>query len=435
MIQEKTTNWDFEDEYAWRGCYAPSYLYMQLGFKVERCLTGYSPRNLGTVVHEYTHFLQNLTTPWGLYSSWLHYKIILKFFYKLISDKNDSITIPVPRDADRDNQVLCNGNGSRTTLDGISSNVLKIDDLSDINFRCIPIKELKSNKIILDFKDVNCGHHQIELGAWIIKESMAAMIQRKIDPESYDRHPDIPYKLVELLCNSKFPSIASDPQKLYAICYASLFSMNPGYEFTNIASDAVEHPEYNAEEILNNYVNSSQIKINGDQLLSFADFYSEVSKKYLNTLSGIMNLGGINPICVPRVINQTQFVDGVYPLLFLYTAAPSIDDIEGIMDDFGTPAILGINSTSLFPYFNDNKESSQEIVFLIGIDNLFRYLTDTTLGIGICPMLKYCQYENVVSDKCYETPWDRDKSTDQKCILFHMANILGINKKTVKNYV
>lgn len=46
------------------------------------------------MLHEYVHYLQNLSTPWGLYSSMEEYAELVET-YRTIQESGEGITIPM----------------------------------------------------------------------------------------------------------------------------------------------------------------------------------------------------------------------------------------------------------------------------------------------------------------------------------------------------
>ena len=68
------------------------------------------------------------------------------------------------------------------------------------------------------------------MGAWIIKESMAQIIQTSIfaDDNEDVRPKVVPYDVVSILCDQYAPAVRNDPSKQVAICWGALFSMSPG---------------------------------------------------------------------------------------------------------------------------------------------------------------------------------------------------------------
>lgn len=76
-----------------RGYYKPSffYIYLQGDFNTDSALL--SVRDRGTLVHEYTHYIQNIATYWGLYCSIVRYQQLIEF--KSYLNQAKEIKIPL----------------------------------------------------------------------------------------------------------------------------------------------------------------------------------------------------------------------------------------------------------------------------------------------------------------------------------------------------
>lgn len=102
--------------------YFSSFFYIQLPFKVKAALEEYSTCELGTFLHGYVHFLQNLTTPWGLYESEREFERIASLFADLAKDDYPFIYVPYDESYKKRNEnilkILAVGRGTDITLDG-----------------------------------------------------------------------------------------------------------------------------------------------------------------------------------------------------------------------------------------------------------------------------------------------------------------------------
>ena len=69
-----------------KGEYQPAFMQIRIHNSFDGNIDELDVPTLGTLVHEYIHFLQNVSTPWGLYDSMVRYNICLLY------------TSPSPRD-------------------------------------------------------------------------------------------------------------------------------------------------------------------------------------------------------------------------------------------------------------------------------------------------------------------------------------------------
>lgn len=75
------------------GSCQPGFLQIKLTHSFDGSLVGFSQKDLGTFLHEYVHFLQNISTPWGLYMSMVQYQTLANIF-ALIQESSQEIELP-----------------------------------------------------------------------------------------------------------------------------------------------------------------------------------------------------------------------------------------------------------------------------------------------------------------------------------------------------
>ena len=59
-----------------KGEYQPAFMQIRIHNSFDGNIDELDVPTLGTLVHEYIHFLQNVSTPWGLYDSMVRYNIV-----------------------------------------------------------------------------------------------------------------------------------------------------------------------------------------------------------------------------------------------------------------------------------------------------------------------------------------------------------------------
>ena len=76
------------------GSYQPGFLQIKLTHSFDGGLGRFSQKDLGTFLHEYVHFLQNISTPWGLYMSMVQYQTLANT-YAYIQGASQEIELPL----------------------------------------------------------------------------------------------------------------------------------------------------------------------------------------------------------------------------------------------------------------------------------------------------------------------------------------------------
>ena len=215
-----------------RGSYTPGFFQMKLSFPFNtNALSSLSLQNLGTFAHEYIHYLQNTSTPFGLWQAIVYYQSIGDFFSYIQKNHLNSKPIDgyvptafITRLMKLENEA----SGYRGFLE-VDNNEPLIYSRSNEE-----VGGKSVERISISFKDIHGRSQKIILGANIIKESMAAMVQEIIDPASKDTHVSIPYHVVSRLAARYAPNIADDNKKLITLCFISLHTLAPGIKLMHL---------------------------------------------------------------------------------------------------------------------------------------------------------------------------------------------------------
>lgn len=220
----------------------PRVLYSNiLGFYSESCFrigieTNYTFRNMtakdySVLSHEYIHFLQDITTSYGAFSSYALSELIKSAAEAIRQSPDGSIKVPyTPKPAD--DNVFANyyvrsfTYGSYEAIDEIKEIVefrnLK-EDLESKDMDSFPLIEVD----VIDGKDTK---QTINFGACAVMESMAYMMERYIAPVQ-SVAPDFPYAIAEMLVQAHYPEFAKEPLNIIALLDASLLTSAPGHTF------------------------------------------------------------------------------------------------------------------------------------------------------------------------------------------------------------
>lgn len=76
-----------------RGSYTTSFYSIYLDGSYNEDISKMSQKDQGTLLHEYVHYLQNISTPFGMYISMAMYSLMYQSLHNIIT--NDTIHIPV----------------------------------------------------------------------------------------------------------------------------------------------------------------------------------------------------------------------------------------------------------------------------------------------------------------------------------------------------
>lgn len=322
-----------------KGEYQPAFMQIRIHNSFDGNIDELDVPTLGTLVHEYIHFLQNVSTPWGLYDSMVRYNIMAET-YAFVENATSTITLPLNIDysqglKNKMDIVEC-GTGYYPLSDTRRNN-FKIDvsericihrNYKKVNNRNLPI-------ITLDISFTDGSKQTIVLGANIIKESMAALYQMLIDETATHEEFDLPYNLIKIIAEQHFSAIASDNIKLITICYISLFSLSPAEVLIDNLAYANENPDLSAIELFERFVNEDKIYIKG-KAMSVCDFFDTLIDTFKQVFFKSVRVG-IDYI--GEVLERIRPAKGFVPILTLITDYQPLskERIKTLIDFLGMP--------------------------------------------------------------------------------------------------
>ena len=183
-------------------------------------------------LHEYIHFLQDLTTIPGLSNI-----CIVVDYMKWVTHQGKDGKLRVPSDPKPEdgynlwnNQTLSNERIGHGALKDVVVKEITGFELNnqDIEVNGIFHSQLNSK---VSFKDSNNHERFYVIGEYAISESMAYTIEQMIYPNVLPDAYDCPYNIIKIVCNKYLPEFADDPCKIVALCDACLMFSFPGRIF------------------------------------------------------------------------------------------------------------------------------------------------------------------------------------------------------------
>ena len=208
------------------GFYSPSFLRMHVGTNED--LTNLNVINDDLVesvyLHEYCHFIQDVTTIYGLSNICItvdYMKFANNHVIQLPKGKFSVPVLPVPNSPDNVHTNLSlssiyNGSGEDDIV-VLTGHKKMTRNISQLNVPYVEVDYTIQSGQTLSF----------EFGALCIVENMAYIIESECYPNCY-LSPDLPYTSAEKLVDLIFPQLGQNRLNVLALCDASLMAMNPG---------------------------------------------------------------------------------------------------------------------------------------------------------------------------------------------------------------
>ena len=359
-------------------------------------------KDKGTALHEYTHYLQNIGSLWGLYCSIQHYEIIIEFKRALIAADRIKrpFTFTLPDELKRKNEYITHGDGTK----GYPKWNLDDDKPIDIELKKIIVNGKEKEQVNVTVSLIEGRTETLQLGAHIIKESMAALYQSLLDPDAV--HDDVPYNLVRKIAKKHFPKVADDTEKLICCCHTSLFSMSPGSSLIEVLQEAEAEPNLDGFNLFSRYVHTKVVTTGKGVTKTMMDFFNDL-------VEGFKKMLGYNLIApldyISTVLDRVR-LDGKYnPFLsVLYDNGKfSENDLTELIGYYGIPYI----QTSKYGIHHpqgageEGKEGSMDVLELIVQEALFRSFVEPD-KMYCCPLYYMCQGSQYEKEECFGNPWE-----------------------------
>lgn len=214
------------------GFYSPSFLRMHIGTnKNLQDLNILNDNDASTYLHEYIHFIQDITTAYGLQNI-----CRIVDYMKYVNNHvrglpKGNFRVPIMPDASDTSNVYTN-----YQLNKIYEGSGDDDDANFTRHSCcsktVVINSINKGVrfIKVQYETASKEKKLFEFGALCIVESMAWIIESECYP-SASLPPDLPYKSAEKLVKLIFPEFGQERLNVLALCDASLKAFHPGEFF------------------------------------------------------------------------------------------------------------------------------------------------------------------------------------------------------------
>lgn len=382
----------------------------------------------GTLIHEYVHFIQHLTTMFGIRLCDMYNKIFMR--YRAYIQSHDEIILPLQR---------CNDESIDSFLDmtkkvgGSKSCCYNIDE---VEIALSDLKTAKDERIAVnvgcyDFENDKIYEHGFSFGYNCVMESMAHCIQIIFNPDVH--HPKIPYHSAEIVLENYYPKVVGDNLMIASICYCALHWDNPGVGFFEVVDILKQHPEWDGRQLYKHIAQDYAIKFKGKETPRYRIIikFLEDFKNGLESLLGtdLKYYDSVIANCKAEAMKSESF------LLDVSYEVPSNQKqmvFNSLVGFYGYPVIDANNCTILPKQIVEGKESPYlEIAILFGWELVLSRFCEIN-GEKACGRFDICRkglysphVSCTVSEHCVSVPW----KNPNPCPVTECMRYFGFNAK------
>jgi hypothetical protein len=380
-----------------------------------------------TFIHEYTHFLQDITTTWGLrYIA--HVVEVISNYVQTIKNTQGN-TFEIPLFVDYNEVTMTNRDlvsiylGTSEPLGFSFNSIVQIDEVKNElidGFEHVKTIEVKVEHTLTGNKG------SFEFGATCVKENQAHLIESILAGKIADA-PRVPYKSVEVVCGFIYPRILSNPLNIIALCDVALSTTSPGYMLVKILKEMhkrgyipksprkiyefVSRYKFGYEDERVNFItlfNRSSHHAERNLQIYFEDDYYHPIKQWITTS---MEYG--------RTLRNKGFT-------FL-DLAENPEIFARLVGELGTPIIS--NNQNKHWSFHPKTNSEDQASLFIAIGEVYSVLDGEKTQ---CALKSHCAGRpdgDITNKDCDVAPWERIK-LPMLCPFAQIWKHWGLSNKT-----
>lgn len=437
MEKDKVENLYREEKYTSLGLYNPSFFKITL--KTGEELPKEDPEKplvseitAAAFLHEYIHFLQDITTSSGLnnFCYIVDYIKSINYLYR-----TEDILYPP-----------CNPSSSKIPFlkenalirDAYSGSKKQITPFSKIEYVKLINKNVfekfNANLLVIECASQNGTKQSYNIGEYAISECMAFNIENHVFPDVLPAPPVFPYKIVNLIADYYCEGLGNENLKIIAICDACLMFENPGYIlYLSLNSDQKdEYIRMSAEDIYDN-INNLGAKFYKQNSIDILEEKHRASlQQWSHLFSPDNNFDKIKDYILMMFKKAYEYRKN-NPHFILEAVKESeqkqLSQFIKIIEDLGAPLILNEKKDKIVQITPDGEEIETYYLWVIEqIYKLFTGISKFNEGAYKCEMHEFCkssfEYKkmedalSIITEdySCIYSPWKRSETGKERCI-------------------
>lgn len=393
------------------GYYTPAFFHINVSTNTS--FKKFSDRDFTVFLHEYIHFIQDVTSVYGLNNMFV-YSEYIRFatneVYKSPTNKFDVPILPTP---DNEGNMYLNQKICRLT-NGDDQEIKKIREIKNIEIVIestgVPHSAIEAiESVYVEVVDGNEDEQFFVFGAIAIMESMAYLIEQMLCPDC-PHSPDFPYSIATKIAEKVYPEFAMEKLNILVLCDLSLMFSSPGKAFVQFLEEMLSKkwlphvPEDIYDEILNR-----KISLNGQGELSLEQNYTALSEIVKRQVTGYFNDPVFNDLkkWVEQLLDTAKSIRFRNKYFILDIARGGLlkknPYFKRIRETLGTPLISNNSGEATFLY--PDKPEGTEVGYFTAIGQIISVFES---GHFKCSLYPLCvNFKNAVDERCEASPWER----------------------------
>jgi hypothetical protein len=389
--------------------------------------------------HEFWHYLQNITTTFGVLGTWQAYDRLRQLLGDL-HQQNGVVTLPlygaVPQEQQNIDAFLRLQAGSGrlpVDINPIVRNAYKISGVEVVSNQLMktffPGQNLGAVQLLIDHP-ISKGL-RYNFGEVAISECMARMAEER----HYGPVPGLegyPYRVAEDLAAIQYPPVANDENSLFALCDVALMHPLPGYAFYHLLLEMRK----------DKFISSSGEAVTEYCLSKYKIWGWDISKQRDRALKGlhyvIDKLFHDPAYAVTTRWLKTIMVMGhnlreldPYFALKLFRAKPFTSEMDNIWLQVGGPHTINKEwkRAIQLPAHLRAIPDFVEDIYPQRLRMVKQYSDLLSKGTVACNSYQICEHSlpPIVDQRCVVAPWERASELNRACPYTASSIIWGLH--------
>jgi len=414
------------------GYYLPSFFSIHLNTKSSLDDLNTLPiEDRSTFVHEYVHFLQDITTTFGLTNIINNVNIQKAINVKIISEETESFQIPVSIEEFSETEEYANLNSMFFgDFESEFNDLSEITSIELVENGIIPNHEEKGF-IKVNFRNFH-NKYSFSFGAIHLMENMAYLIERSMFDQV--NPPVYPYKIVNKIIEFIYPDFQQDTALIVLLCDYSLMSSDPGRFFYSLIDILKKEQATSFDHIYDiirkfNFHNNKNIEMTLFQLYeerlqlalgSLKDYFTIEYFKEINEWFEVV----FNDLGIYRM-EQFNFW---YDLLCMNSKEERYIQFAKLTNIAGFPLISNDNGQVVFSHPKIYPQNLLALRAIYSVNNIIYN------RMSSCNMQIICKNsdKDITSHKCNQ-PWLQGLESEL-CPFGQIIKMWGLHDKSPKRY-
>lgn len=398
------------------GCYFPAFFEMNLDIYGNIDINKLKGKKFALFLHEYTHFMQDVSTYYGLSNLFTVNEVIKSKHLNLTTFLPNGGKFKPPVSIMHNNLILKASIQLKNLTIGLVDNI-PCFDVKKIELK----KEIVPNnpfvkqiyKVYVSTKNNKC----FQFGALALMENMAFLME-KLCVNECEPSPDYPYSAAEIVANFIAPTFAKDKLMVFALCDVSLQASNPGHYFCDtlylIRNGTIKYSK--PEDVYDDFYSRQTITYHSStipnylgQFRQMADAIIEQEKKFIQTpqLSVFWRW-------LENAINYSYDLRLNHRYFLLEIARSGNARMSRVFADYlnvvGSPLVM--NKCGTFYCIPSSRVPGDGMCYYRAMRQVYHLLAE---GTKKCDMKAWCRQSKIQVDcRCNHKPWEHLKDKN-KC--------------------